>query len=391
MIWLRKIVMCKSQTVVMLVLNDVCHDGRVQREARSLSEIYNVFILGLARDDRRVEYSKNGFEVELLPSRTRKMGKSIPALLLKYLEYCGRAVFRIIHLRPKVIHCHDLDALIPGYIASIVLRACLIYDSHELYTEQECRVRPLWAWQAIEKFLLKRIDVLITANDSRGKIMVAEYGYKKSPIPLYNCPDKHDTEIDRKPPLDFIQLNEMGRRIVLYQGGITAGRGLHKWIEAVAKFPHDTILMLMGYGNLIQKLLEYAIESGVADKVLIHDPVSQEDLLPCIRVCDVGIVTYENTSRNNFLCAPNKIFEYSTAGIPIVGVNFPEVARIIKDYDVGELYEPDNSDSMAEAVKKVLSDQKRYKQMISNTRMVICNYNWQNQKEKLLNIYKDLT
>ena len=55
-----------------------------------------------------------------------------------------RLVFRGWHIRPAIIHAHDLETLPAGWILALRHRARLVYDAHELYTGFEVAPPRLW-------------------------------------------------------------------------------------------------------------------------------------------------------------------------------------------------------------------------------------------------------
>ena len=56
-------------------------------------------------------------------------------------------------------------------------------------------------------------------------------------------------------------------------------------------------------------------------------------------------------SLNNYLSLPNKIFEYIAAGLPVVASDFPDMAELVSDYDVGETCDPESPADIARAIR----------------------------------------
>ena len=48
-----------------------------------------------------------------------------------------------------------------------------------------------------------------------------------------------------------------------------------------------------------------------------------------------AVVPYQATCLNNFICTPNKMFEYIAAGLPILANDLPEMRKFIAGYDIG--------------------------------------------------------
>ena len=58
----------------------------------------------------------------------------------------------IIKQLPDVIHANDLDALIPSYFAAIKLDCKLVYDSHEINTENQYYLNKRWYANILKVF-----------------------------------------------------------------------------------------------------------------------------------------------------------------------------------------------------------------------------------------------
>jgi glycosyltransferase involved in cell wall biosynthesis len=78
-------------------------------------------------------------------------------------------------------------------------------------------------------------------------------------------------------------------------------------------------------------------------------------------VADVGIVTYPFHGLNNVYCAPNKVFEYAQAGVPIVATDQPPLRRLVEGYSIGELVgERQDPGELAAVIQKVVENMAEY-------------------------------
>ena len=102
--------------------------------------------------------------------------------------------------------------------------------------------------------------------------------------------------------------------------------------------------------------------------------VPYEEVPKYINACDVCVAPF--LFRNSGL-SPLKVFEYLACGKPVVtsminGLDF------IKKYDLGILVEPENFDELAQALIKLLQNEKLRKKMAKNGRNVIATkYSWE--------------
>jgi len=378
----------------MLVLHDITYDSRVIREARTLSQAgYKVKILEFSDGQIPQRENLNGIEVSRIRIRTRDLlPKNTFFRGVKYLEYLWTACRQAVREGADVYHAHDPYPLVPAFLGARSQRAKVVYDAHELWAEQEGISRSVAkVWRKILRFLLPRVDVVLTVNEAIAEVLHVEYGAKEKPIVVMNCQPRAN-------PGRTLELAEFlknkgiqGKRIALYQGALKPGRGLSQLVRAFEFLEDDIVLVLMGDGTLKQELSVLVRQLGLETKVWSHPPVLPDVLLAYTASADLGVVIYENTCRNNYLCSPNKLFEYLAAGIPIVMCDFPVLRRLLQKYEVGRAFDPGSPKSIASAIRFCLADPARYERMRVNTQQAMLEYNWENEAAKLLDVYRNLT
>jgi len=379
--------------VCMFVLHDITYDSRVKREAKALSQAgYKVKILDFGDGQTPQHEGLNGIEVsririlskDLLPKNTFFRG-------VKYLEYLWSACRQAAREKADVYHAHDLYPLVPAFLGAKLRGAKVVYDAHELWTEQAGMSRSVArVWRKIERFLLPRVDVVLTVNEAIAEVLHVEYGAKEKPIVVMNCQTYANPERTLKLGEFLKDKGIQNKRIVLYQGGLKPGRGLSQLVRAFEFLEDGIVLVLMGDGTLKQELSMLARQLGLDNRVWFHPRVLPDVLLTYTASADLGVVIYENTCRNNYLCLPNKLFEYLAVGIPIAMCDFPELKKLLRKYEVGREFDPSSPKSIADAIRYCLADPARYERMRVNTQRAMLEYNWENEAAKLIEVYRSL-
>lgn len=316
--------------------------------------------------------------------------------LVKYLEFVIRAAFRAARLRPDVYHAHDLPMVVPAWLASCLHPAPIVYDAHELYPEMTQPHRLMGpAWRVVDRWAVRRVAAIIAVNRSRADIMVAEYSAPEPVIipnlpvwvPMAELPDRQESPLRQKVH------ERLGRvpAILLYQGALGPSRCLDQVVEAMAQVKTDVVLTLLGHHDVyVDHLLEKAASLGIQDRVLYFGSIDSDELKEWTVGADAGLVIYARTPLNNYLCAPNKLFEYCMAGVPIVGCNYPEVRRPLETSAAGELFEPESPESIAIAVDRLLGDSGRLEQAREAALELRKDYHWGRARDALLTLYRDL-
>lgn len=136
-------------------------------------------------------------------------------------------------------------------------------------------------------------------------------------------------------------------KVMLYQGHIFPDRDLSAFIHAVDELADDFIVVLMGKDyNMVEKYKK------ISKKVYHVEFIPVPEYLLFTSKSYIGILGYNPSSLNNSFCAPNKLFEYSAYGKPMLGNDIPGL-RCIEESGAGEIIDENNPDSIINAIKKI--------------------------------------
>ena len=145
------------------------------------------------------------------------------------------------------------------------------------------------------------------------------------------------------------------------------------------------VLILVGPGEY-KELLK--IKYKKKKNIFILDTVPWKKLAEYTAGADIGVSLLQNDCLNNFYSLPNKIFEYLSAGIPVLFSDFPELRKIIIDNNVGKVVDQNDANAVASAIKSIIQNKDLYKTMSQNARSIVeKKYNWEIEGQKLLKIY----
>lgn len=367
------------------VVSDLPYDARVWKEARSLAAAgYRVALLGCRYDVGQTQRrtTEEGIHVVELPFGSRAARAS----------YVGRAriLFRlwreILQTPARVYHAHNIHTGPPAWLASRLRGACLVYDGHELYGDVGQSGVPgrlaARASAALERFLVRRSEVVVTTNRSRADVLAKRYGRQGIEV-LANVPARVD-DVD---PLDpgF----PPDAQVVLYQGGIYAQRAFRETIQAL-RLIEEVHLVILGFGRQadIERIRSWARDEDVAERVHVLPPRPFDELVRTAAAATVGIVPIHADSLNHYLGDTNKLHEYLMAGLPVVASDLPEVRRVIAEGEppVGELFDPTSPTSIAAAIGRVLDERYEARRREAR-RLALERFNWEIEERRLLAAY----
>lgn len=402
-----------NKKVTMFVWNDFYNDSRVLRECTALTQAgYQINLIALGKTNK-IEKRTSLFNIYRVAFKNIEKIKdlfffaSITILSWNYiistmfvvvflmLNYT-KLIFLIrkivltikmiilgLSLKTDIYHANDLNTLIQATICAKLKGKKLIFDSHEVNTSRSGY--DSWIYSFLEKSLIHIPDCVIHENHTRAKYIEGLYGFR--PQVLYNYPylrlDERKINMHK---LLGISENEL---LLVYQGGLQQGRGLDQLIKAVPFINNGTVVFI-GDGKLKESLIQETYKKGLENRIKFIDKVPLEELHLYTRNAYLGFQLLNNTCYNHFSAASNKLFEYMMAGVPVVGCDFPEIKKIIDGEGTGVLVDSSDYISIANGVNLLVENNDLWMQSKENSIKARMKYNWEVEKETLINIYESL-
>jgi len=364
---------------LVLLFGEFEYDGRAQRMLKILKTLGDVLLVDVSSED--VQHAQE-------PEGIRRMRVRLPkraGKVTKHLKFWWATIRAAQQESPALVVAENYFTTLPGWIAAKLCKAKLCYDAYELIIPDPTRrgLRELF-WYCCERWVVRRADLVIAANEERARIMAQHYGLNQEPLIMHNIPHVSNEYVVKEDVLQrFPELKKRGPEdvLVLYQGNVSLNRGLKRIVEAMHYLPANWRLIIVGDGPDLDRLREQArvLESAGRFATIGRVPYR---LLPHItRLADVGIVTYPFQGLNNIYCAPNKIFEYAQGGLPVVATNQPPLRRWVERYGIGKLIsEHDTPKRIAEAIKEVVENKAQYAKALVR---FLEDHRWEDEAERV--------
>jgi glycosyltransferase involved in cell wall biosynthesis len=276
-----------------------------------ISKHYDVSVSVSIKENEYVTYFPNVKFINYCKMRiaTNKVDKIINKLK-KYLLFYRFIKKYIQSEKPDIIWIGSAEAcILLKPIEKYLVTKRYIINIYELYDRKPKVLKKI-------SFLAQNAQKVLVPEYNRANILRLWLGLKETPVVIPNKSILHPRR--KKLPIPHnIEEKISGKKIILYQGHITSDRNIDVLCETV----HDLsefILVLMGDGddylNKLKKIYPY---------VIFIDFIKPPRHLAITSWAYIGIVTYEFYSLNTIYCAPNKIWEYSGFGIPIIANDIP--------------------------------------------------------------------
>ena len=180
--------------------------------------------------------------------------------------------------------------------------------------------------------------------------------------------------------------------VVLYQGGLTAHRGIEQLFEAIDLVP-GAVLVLLGYGPLEVTYRARASDPTSGGRVHVLPAVPPTELLDWVAAADVVAMPIQPSTLNHRLTTPNKLFEALAVGVPVVASDLPGMAGVVRETGCGLLVDPTDPASIAAAIREILeaSPEARRGYRERGLAAAHATYNWESQADHLFDRYGDLS
>jgi glycosyltransferase involved in cell wall biosynthesis len=366
---------------VVAVINDLVTDQRVHKSCLALQKCgYAVVLVG--------RQLRNSPEMPPRPYSTVRMRLLFEKGPLFYAEFNTRLFLWLLFSRFQLLVSNDLDTLLPVFLLSRLRRIPMVFDSHEYFTETpELVHRPAVqrVWKSIERFVLSRIDRMITVNDSIAGLFEKEYGIKTYVI--RNIPPRWQP--DRQKSRSELGLPEDRPLLILQGSGINIQRGAEELVETMKQLNEFT-LIIIGGGDVIEHLKVLARKYGAEERIIFLPRMPYDQMMHFTAAADLGFTLDKDTNLNYRLSLPNKLFDYIQAGTPVVASNLPEVSNIVLSYVVGCIAESHSPDYLASLIRNALNDKASLEEWVKNCSFAAAELCWENEEQKLLSIYESV-
>lgn len=351
--------------LLILSFSPIAGDARVLKQVRLFADLYDVTTCGFGPSPHPgVEH----VEITPTPPPSRPRSARLSGLLtegLKTVRLYRAAYWRTPWARAAraalrgrefdVVVSNDVDTLLVA--RTVAPGAKMHLDLHEYWPlEGRSRVHGrLWLQVGYYRWLCKvagRSASTSTVGDGIAEQYEKRFGYR--PVVVPNVPPYHD--LAPQPAHRPIRL--------VHSGAVGRSRGLDKLILAATQTSTDVTLDLYLTHNLpdyLAELKEMAAQAG--DRVTIHDPVPQPELVGVLAASDVGVYIIEPQTINSAWAMPNKIFDFIQARLGVVVGPSPGMREVVRSAGVGAVAEGFDTADLVRALDELTPETvERWKQ-----------------------------
>ncbi|MBE7366263.1 glycosyltransferase [Ramlibacter pallidus] len=288
-----------------------------------------------------------------------------------------------LHQGADIYHFHDPD-LLPYALLMRAAGRRVIYDAHEdvprdILSKEWIPVRArrviARVFEVFEDFAAKRMSAVVTATPFIGE--------------RFRRLNPQTTTVNNYPMMDELAPPPEGpdgeRRGFCYVGGISAIRSAREMVEACALAGQPLVVA----GPMETQALAASLQALPGWKhVDYRGQLSRADVAAVLARSIAGLVLF-HPEPNHVNSQPNKLFEYMSAGLPVIASDFPMWKDIVERYDCGVCVDPCDPRAIAAAMSALAADPERARRMGANgRRAVLEKFNWEREQHVLLDVYQ---
>lgn len=326
-----------------------------------------------------VETAHRGVRLKLVPqprNRIQRALLTIPAVLRAALAE-----------NADIYHYHDPELMPVGWLLHKKGKK-VIYDVHEDYAGS-IRYKP-WiptllrgitsdAVSLCERIFSRRCTRVIAATPT----IVEQFDQNKARL-VQNFPWMHEFGSSQGKPY------RQREPIVAYVGTIAQNRGLNEMCAAIAIVNRSNPVRLVLAGKMNPGAGDASALNNLEQEVTYRGALPRQEVGLLLAEARIGIVTLHPT-LNYVSSQPTKLYEYMSAGIPVIASDFPVWRSVVESSGCGILVDPKNPNEIAAAIMHLLRDPDHAQAMGERGRKaVIDRFNWEAEGANLLRIYSEI-
>jgi len=287
-------------------------------------------------------------------------------------------------LKAPLYHFHDPE-LIP---VALLLRwggAEVVYDSHEDVPRAVMSKHWIRPWlrrvvsrtfELFEDFAARRFSAIVAATPHIAQRFAR---VNARSIDINNYPMQLELESRCEPVGD--------RRTVCYVGGIGKIRGAIEMISAFERI--DATLIMAGPFESASTEAELRRLPGWS-KVDYRGVVSRSQVREIMANSRAGLLFF-HPEPNHVDAQPNKMFEYMSAGLPVLASDFPLWRLLLEESGAGVCADPLDATAIARTVGALLDDPVKARAMGELGRAAVLErYQWAHEERKLQSLYEEV-
>jgi glycosyltransferase involved in cell wall biosynthesis len=177
-------------------------------------------------------------------------------------------------------------------------------------------------------------------------------------------------------------------KYILYQGAVNEGRSFETLIPVMKDV--NCKLIICGDGNFMQKAKDLVKKNVLEQKVIFKGMIAPNELIKYTQGAYIGVTLFENEGKSNYFSLANRFFDYISAGIPQLCVDYPVYTEINNEYKIALLIDDLSPECISQNLNNLLDNDVLYQALKNNCMKAREVFNWNQEEKKLIHFYNQL-
>lgn len=197
---------------------------------------------------------------------------------------------------------------------------------------------------------------VVCCEYNRAHITKAYFNLEKLPMVIPNKPDLDISKL-KNVLNDEIEVLFKDKKVILYQGIFNfPERRLDELCESIHYLPKEYLVCIMGGDDANKAKL---INKYASDRVVFLPFIAAPYHLEITKKAFIGFLSYFSTKGsienaiNTLYCAPNKIYEYSCFGVPMLSNDVPGLSLLFERYNSGKVVSKFTPENLANTILNI--------------------------------------
>lgn len=228
----------------------------------------------------------------------------------------------------------------------------VIYIQYEMIEESDLNRLDKILFKLMIKFK-DRIDLTITPEENRTNFLMSQLKSDNSEK-FFTLPNTNNNQVE------LILEWDINRPIVVtHIGAVGLDHNIKVFMNAVKIFdPEKYEFRFIGS---LHKDVEKLIGSYNLKNVKIFGQIPHDNLKSHYLETDIGVILYKDNGLNYRFCAPNKLYEYWSYGIQVIGDDLPGLKSVFNNECLGCLVNMSDSNSIYTTILKLAEKKNKIK------------------------------
>ncbi len=246
------------------------------------------------------------------------------------LRFYGLGLLSLIkRVKPDIIFINNEPWSLTAFQTAVFTGFLKPKPKIAVYTCENLRRNYYFFFKLLERYVLRRADLMLTLSKDDGKKILIGKGFKKGIVYLPLSADtsrfiKQDASALKKSLLRDTE----GKFVIGFAGRIVKEKGLDTLIDALSFLPGSCRLLIIGSGPYKQKLTEKCKKMGLESKILFIGNIPNSELPGYLNCMDVFVLPSLTTPnwKEQF---GRVLIEAMSCEVPVIGSDSGEIPEVI--------------------------------------------------------------